>query len=62
MTKANIINKLIKDNFNIKLITCWECWNIISINATNNDNIEDRIVCDHCNYVDEECFFPDLFY
>jgi hypothetical protein len=56
--QAIIINRLIKEYFDIHLVTCWNCWKIF------NDKWQtgERVQCPHCDEYDERCHFPDLFY
>jgi len=52
------INDLIRNYFDIVLVTCWDCWHILSHKVMH----EWDITCTKCWYQDEECYFPDLFY
>lgn len=58
---AREINRLIAEHFNILLMTCPDCWWIISVTADQNRD-KMNTICNHCWNNEEEYNFPDLFY
>lgn len=54
---ASQINAEIELTYNIHLVTCWNCGSIISWKP-----LQEKYKCNCCNFEDEACHFPDLFY
>ena len=55
---ADIINELTEKHFGIHLVTCWKCWNIISVEKEDKDMYQ----CNCCKTFMEKEHCPDLFY
>lgn len=51
------INDMIRFEYWINLVTCWQCCNIFSHSIYD----EWDLTCPHCNMSDDPCSFPDLF-
>lgn len=54
---ASQINAEVELAYNIHLVTCWMCWKIFPHKPCENE-----LTCPHCNFNEDACHFPDLFY
>ena len=52
------INYLLAKYFDVKILTCGNCWKLISVHSDH----EWDITCTECKYTSEECNFPDFIY
>jgi len=57
-TQAEKINKLISNEYDINLVTCWACWTILS----HRKDYRWDLSCLHCMHEWDQYEFPDLFY
>lgn len=56
---AQELNKWIKQQYHINLVTCGRCWTILSHKLPLRKKL---IRCTHCKFESDPCDFPDLFY